>query len=75
MYCLRVFIVVLQDFTTMFTMIILVYTMKCIPRFILICFCVSELHAHLYPYHIVWPEAVYLYKNYNVFYMLISSEL
>ena len=44
MYCLRVFIVVLQElFTTVFT---------------LIGHCVSEL-GHLSSYRNVWPEAVY----------------
>ena len=48
--------------TTLFIAIsILVYALKCmcIPSFILIGFCVSELHAHLCPYCNVWPEAVY----------------
>ena len=30
----------------------------CIPSFILIGCCVSELYGHLCPYHNVWPEAV-----------------
>ena len=55
-------------FTTMFTLIILVSSLKCmcIPSFILIGFCVSELHAHLCLYHNVWPEVVYC-KNYIVY--------
>ena len=54
-------------FTTLFTMIILVCSLKrtCIPRFILIGSCVRELHAHLSPYRNVWPEALF-YKNYIV---------
>ena len=48
-------------FTTMFTVIILVCSLKCIclPSFVLIGCCVSELHVHLCSYHNVWPEAVY----------------
>ena len=48
-------------FTTMFTVIIVVYLLKtmCIPSFILIGCCVSELHDNLCPYRNVWPEAVY----------------
>ena len=48
-------------FTTMFTVIIVVCSLKsmCVPRFILIGYCVSELHGHICPYHKVWPEAVY----------------
>ena len=43
----------------MFTMILL-YSSKCmwISSFVVIGFCVSELHAHLGPYHNVWPEVV-----------------
>ena len=65
MHCLRLFIVVLQDrttlFTTMFTVIIVVYLLKtmCIPSFVLIGCCVSEIRAHLCPYRNVWPEGVY----------------
>ena len=39
----------------------------CIPSFVLIGHCFSELHAHLCPYRNVWPEAVYyclLYHNF-----------
>ena len=32
----------------------------CIPRFLLIGFCVSELDTHLCPYHNVWPEANFI---------------
>ena len=56
-------------FTTMFTM------MKCIyiPSFILIGFCVSELHAHLCPYYNVWPEAVYCcFTRTTIFRMLLT---
>ena len=47
-------------FTTMFTIIVLVCSLKsmCIPSFILIGGCVSELHAHVCPYHNIWPRAV-----------------
>ena len=52
MYCLRLFIVVLQElqctlFTTMFTVIIVVCLLKrmCMPSFVLIGCCVSKLHA------------------------------
>ena len=45
----------------MFTVIIVVCLLKtmCIPSFILIGCCVSELHDNLCPYRNVWPEAVY----------------
>ena len=45
----------------MFTVIIVVCSLKrmCIPSFVLIGCCVSELHGHLCPYRNVWPEAVY----------------
>ena len=48
-------------FTTMFTVIIVVCSLKSmyIPSFVLIGCCVSELHGHLCPYHNVLPEAVY----------------
>ena len=63
MYYLRLFIVVLQELncTTMFAVIIVVCSLKsmCIPSFISIGCCVSELHGHLCPYRNVWPEAVY----------------
>ena len=63
MYCPRVFIDVLQElqFTTMFTLIILVCSLKsmCIPNFVLIGCCVNELHAHLCHYRNVWPAAIY----------------
>ena len=47
-------------FTTMFTVIIVVCSLKsmCIPSFVLIGCCVSELHGHIYPFHYVLPEAV-----------------
>ena len=63
MYCLRLFIVVLQElftlFTTLFTVIIVVCSLKsmCVPSFIVIGYCVSELHGHC-PYRNVLPEAV-----------------
>ena len=67
MYCPSLFIVVLQElplFTTTFTFIIVVCsnTSMCIPSFILIGCCVSEIKGHLYLYHNVWPEAI----NFNV---------
>ena len=45
----------------MFTVIIVLCSLKsmCIPSFVLISCCVSELHGHLCPYRNVWPEAVY----------------
>ena len=48
-------------FTTMFTVIIVMCSLKsmCLPSFVVIGCCVSELHGHLCPYHNVWPEAVY----------------
>ena len=48
-------------FTTMFTVIIVVCSLKsmCVPSFILIGCCVSELHGHLCAYCNEWPEAVY----------------
>ena len=48
-------------FTTMFTVIIVVCSLRsmCIPSFVLIGCCVSELRGHLCPYRNVWPEAVY----------------
>ena len=45
-------------FTTMFTVIIVVCSLKsmCVPSFIVIGYCVSELHSH---YCNILPEAVY----------------
>ena len=48
-------------FTTMFTVIIVVRSLMkcmCIPSFVLIGCCVSELNGHICPYRNVWPEAV-----------------
>ena len=61
MYCLRRCFTRTTLFTTMFTVIIVVCSLKsmCIPSFVLIGCCVSELHGHLCPYRNVWPEAVY----------------
>ena len=59
MYCLRLFIQeLLTSFTTMFTVIIVVCSLKsmCILSFVLIGCCVSELHGRICPYR---PEAVY----------------
>ena len=48
-------------FTTMFTVIIVVYSLKsmCVPSFIVIGYCVSELHGHICPYRNVLPEACF----------------
>ena len=48
-------------FTTMFTVIIVVCSLKimCVPSFIVIGYCVSELHGHRCPYCNVLPEDVY----------------
>ena len=45
----------------MFTVMTVVCLLKsmCIPSFILIGCCISELHGHLGPYRNVLPEAVY----------------
>ena len=44
----------------MFTFVIVVCSDKsmCVPNFVLIGCCVSELKGHLCPYRNVWPEAV-----------------
>ena len=57
MYCLRQFIVVLQE---LHSAIIVVCSLKsmCIPSFVLIGCCVSELRGQLCPYRNVLPEAV-----------------
>ena len=66
-------------FTTMFTVIIVVCSLKsmCVPSFILIGCCVSELHGHLCAHCNVWPEAVYLLfnKNYIVYYCFYCGVL
>ena len=63
MYCLSLFYFFTRTtlFTTMFTVIIVVCSLKsrCIPSFFLIGCCVSELHGHICPYRNVLPEAVY----------------
>ena len=61
MYCLRLFIARTTLITTTFTVIIVVWSLKrmCVPSFVLIGCCISELHAHLCPYCNVWPKAVY----------------
>ena len=48
-------------FTTTFYGIIVVCSLKsmCVPSFIVIGYCVSELHGHICPYCNVLPEAVY----------------
>ena len=58
MHYLRVFIVVLQELHCLSYISIFV-VMHEYTKFHLIAFCVSELHAHICPYHNVWPEAVY----------------
>ena len=35
----------------------------CVRSFILIGYCVSELHGHICPYRNVWPEAVYYTRS------------
>ena len=47
-------------FTTILTVIIVVCSLKSmiVPSFIVIGYCVSELHGHICPYHNVWPEVV-----------------
>ena len=44
----------------MFTVIIVVCSLKsmCIPSFVLIGCCVSELHGQICPYRNVWPEKI-----------------
>ena len=51
MYCLRLFIVVL-NYIVYYSYYIVVCSLKsmCIPSFVLIGCCVSELHGHLCPY-------------------------
>ena len=56
----------------MFIVIIVVCSLKnmCIPGFVLIGCCVSELHGRVCPYRNVWPEAVYCFytrSNYIVY--------
>ena len=62
MYCLGMFSVILQELLQyLYTVNIVVCALKsmCVPCFILIGYCVSELHSHICPYCNVWPEAVY----------------
>ena len=61
MYCLRLFIAVLQELHCLLQCLQWVCSLKsmCIPSFVLIGCCVSELHGHICPYRNVWPEAVY----------------
>ena len=62
MYCLRLFFTRTTLFTTMFTVIIVMCSLKsmCIPSF-----ACCELHGHLCPYRHILPKAVYccLTKN------------
>ena len=63
----------------MFTATIVVCSLKrmCIPSFVLIGCCVSELHGHICPYRNVWPEAVYCcFTRITLFFKLFElSEL
>ena len=45
------------SFTTTFTHSLM--NLLSIPSFVLIKYCLSELHAHLYHYRNIWPEVVY----------------
>ena len=58
MYCLGLFIV--KNYIVYYNVIIVVCSLKsmCIPSFVLIGCCVSELRGHLCPYRNVLPEAV-----------------
>ena len=78
MYCLRLFIVFFTRitlFTTMFTVIIVVRSLKsmCIPSFVLIGCCVSEIHVHLCPYIVMYGLRLFivclqeLHVYYNVY--------
>ena len=60
MYCLRR-CCTRKNYIAMFTVIIVVCSLKsmCVPSFIVIAYCVSELHGHICPYCNVLPEAVY----------------
>ena len=58
MYCLKLFNVVLQELHCLLQCLLLLFSMY-VPTFIVIGYCVSELHGHICPYHTVWPEAVY----------------
>ena len=55
----------------MFTVIIVVCLVKsmCIPSFVLIGYCVSDLHGHICPYRNVWPEAVYCCFTWSIYTM------
>ena len=57
MYCLTVLIVVYYNVYCYYCG----FSLKsmCIPCFVLISYCASELHGHICPYRNVWPEAVY----------------
>ena len=63
----------------MFTVIVVVCSLKsmCIPSFVLIGCCVSELRSHLCPYRNVWPEAVYCSFTRTTLFtdMLLSSSM
>ena len=61
-------------FITINVLLWFVYRKLCIPIFVVIGCCLSELHGHLCPYHNVLPEAVYCctqelhcYKNFYMF--------
>ena len=59
--CLVMGLYHVTKFYCMFTVIIVVCSLKsmCVPSFIVIGHCLSELYGHLCPYRNVWPEAVY----------------
>ena len=64
MYCLRLFIVILQELhcllqCLLFFIVVCSLKSMCIPSFVLIGYCVSDLHGHICLYRNVWPEAVY----------------
>ena len=63
-------------FTTIFTVNIVVCALF-LPCFILIDYCVSELHSHMCPYRNVWPEAVYccFTRNTELFSCLYDQSL
>ena len=59
MYCLRLFVVVLH-YLLHFLLLLLSLKSMCVPGFIVIGYCVSELHGHTCPYRKVLPEAFVL---------------
>ena len=76
-YCLRVFIVVLQELHVhvhcllqclpcMFNLLCSLNGM-CIPSFVLIGYCVSELLCSLCSYRNEWPDLIYCYFKTTIF--------